>query len=49
MAGKVLMRVFSLILVFFIGFFSCIGAIVGVGYFAYTKVSYDKLVDPEVR
>ena len=45
MAGKVLMRVFSLFLVFFIGFFSCIGAIIGAGYFAYSKISYDKLAD----
>ncbi len=36
-------RVVSLILVFFLGFFSCIGAIFGVGYFAYANVSWDFL------
>ena len=36
-------RFLSLLLSFFLGFLSCIGAIVGVGYYAYAKVSFDKL------
>ncbi len=33
----------ALLLVFVLGFLSCIGAIVGAGYYAYTNVSVDKL------
>ncbi len=40
---KTATRVLSLILVFFLGFFSCIGAIIGVGYYGYAKISWDKL------
>ena len=36
-------RFLALVLSFFLGFLSCIGAIVGVGYYAYAKVSFDKL------
>ena len=36
-------RFLSLVLAFFLGFLSCIGAIVGVGYYAYSRVSLDKL------
>ncbi|MBP5350327.1 MAG: hypothetical protein J6Z13_08290, partial [Clostridia bacterium] len=36
-------RFLALVLAFFLGFLSCIGAIVGVGYFAYAKVSLDQL------
>ena len=40
---KTATRVLSLVLVFFLGFLSCIGAIVGVGYYGYAKISWDKL------
>ena len=36
-------RFLSLVLAFFLGFLSCIGAIFGVGYYAYSRVSLDKL------
>ena len=36
-------RFLALVLAFFLGFLSCIGAIVGVGYYAYSRVSLDKL------
>ena len=36
-------RFLSLLLAFFLGFLSCIGAIFGVGYYAYSRVSLDKL------
>lgn len=36
-------RFLALVLAFFLGFLSCIGAIFGVGYFAYSKVSLDQL------
>ena len=39
--GSVFMRVALLILVFLLGFMSCIGAIFGAGYFAYKNVSLD--------
>ena len=32
-------RFLALVLAFFLGFLSCIGAIFGVGYYAYAKVS----------
>ena len=40
---KTATRILSLILVFFLGFFSCIGAIVGAGYYAYSNISWDQL------
>lgn len=40
---RVLGWVLALLLVFVLGFLSCIGAIVGAGYYAYTNVSVDKL------
>ena len=36
-------RFLALVLAFFLGFLSCIGAIFGVGYYAYSRVSLDKL------
>ena len=36
-------RFLALVLAFFLGFLSCIGAIFGVGYFAYSRVSLDQL------
>ena len=42
---KTASRIISLILVFFLGFFSCIGAIFGVGYWAYSTASWDKLYE----
>ena len=36
-------RFLALVLAFFLGFLSCIGAIFGVGYYAYAKVSLDQL------
>ena len=38
-------RFIALLLVFILGFLSCVGAIVGVGYIAYSKVSIDFLED----
>ena len=38
-----LSRFLALLLAFFLGFLSCIGAIFGAGYYAYSRVSFDKL------
>ena len=38
-----LARFLALLLAFFLGFLSCIGAIFGVGYYAYSRVSLDQL------
>lgn len=40
-----LTKILSLFLTFLLGFLTCAGAIFGVGYYAYTKLSYNKLRD----
>lgn len=42
-AASILARIFVFILAFTLGFLSCVGVLVGGGYFAYKKVSLDKL------
>ncbi len=41
--GRIIRKIIALILVFLLGFLSCIGAIAGAGYYAYKNVSLDKL------
>ena len=38
-------KILALVLAFFLGFLSCIGTIFGVGYYAYSTITYDKLKD----
>ncbi len=40
---KVIVRVLAMLLVFLLGFLSCIGAIAGIGFYAYSKVSIDSI------
>ena len=42
-ANSKLTKIISLFLTFLLGFLTCAGAVFGVGYYAYTKLSYNKL------
>ena len=42
-ASSIVVRILSLFIVFLLGFFTCVGALVGGGYIAFNRLSLDKL------